>query len=152
MPRVIRYIVWIAVAVAVVGGLISFRLSGKTPGSFLSDLLLNVVAESLGFLVGIALPLWLASGKLDKLAPRVISIIAQLKADDKIHSQTARDCVVCAAGFLFEDHLGETRERPHVTRQDVTCNVCTLPIEIEGKLSETTRCAHCKLPGKYWKV
>lgn len=148
--RLIPYGIIIAFAAAALSFFIGFLFSTDSGRVFWSGFLLNLAAE----LMGVALTLWgaaiVAGKKLDNLTPRLVDLIAHLRKDKKIGSETARSAVICMVEILSEDRLRRTRPSLSIYTRERNCRVCLDSSEIDKEDDGSERCKHCRLKREIW--
>lgn len=134
-------------------GIGSFILLAANKDSFAGNLLLNIVAECVGFAGGAAIGVWvavsLAEDKLTRVAPHLVRLIRQLREDDTITGQAARECVGCAVLALSEKPFRDWRDAAPGSHYPTPCGVCALTFEADSA-ADGVRCLRCGLPAETW--
>lgn len=148
MRKLILFTVIALFGVAPLLALWSYYLADENGrNTFWSNVLLNLVAEFLGFTLGILLPLiiaaWFAE---DKIKP-IVQLIARLRSEKIITPLTARGCVMCAAKLISEEKLKKDSSLSLLSKPD-SCAVCSLTIDTRSD----NRCQHCGLKDHVWKI
>lgn len=140
-----------------VGGLLcmlSYLLLSQHGDSFAGNLLLNVVAECLGFAGGAVIALWVAKElterKLREVAPHLVRVIRQLREDATISDRAARECVSCAVHILSEKPFRAERQPSAVSPHPVPCGVCALKFDADLSVTQRVQCLRCGLPDSIW--
>ena len=142
----------VAVVVAALLAFVSFSLGRDGAGEFISSLLLNIVAEAVGVGATALIGLWIARKMLRDVAPALVNVIRRLREGGTISDKAAQAMVVLSVQLLFQDALTEERDTSIAgERVHKSCSVCSLPYVTEPTKNSVHRCAHCKLPGVYWR-
>jgi hypothetical protein len=153
MRKLVIYGLIAVIVLALILGIVSFKLSGDNGDQvFWSNLLLNIVAELFGLALGILIPLIivskLAGQRLDRLARPLVELIAELRTHNAISATAARNCVICAVRLLSEDHLKQKSISLSIAYKKDNCEVCALRIDT----LPDKRCEHCGLLDHVWKL
>jgi hypothetical protein len=148
MKRLIALYATFALALAVALASKSFVLMRSADWyDFESNLLLNVVAEFVGFSFGIVAAAHLATRaaqkKVDELAEPVLALIRHLREGGTISPPAARAAVVTTVKIISEKAAPRTGGIADSTE---ICSVCALGC----KLTTRNRCRDCGLPGRFW--
>jgi hypothetical protein len=155
MKLMLPYAIVALVVAAVLAG-VSFMMTAPRvgPTEFEANLLLNVVAEFIGFGVGIVAAGHLAARatqkKIDELGKPLVQLIRQLRVDGTITSEAARAAVQAVFSVISEKAIGSARIGGIDDAAD-NCAVCALECKVAGT-GENKRCRLCHLPGKIWSV
>jgi|CXWL01.1.fsa_nt_gi hypothetical protein len=133
---------------------LSYCFLARDGSSFAGNLLLNVVAECLGFAGGAVVALWvakyIAEKKLAEIAPHLVRVIRQLRADATISGRAAQECVSCAVHVLSEKPFCAGRDPDGVSQHAAPCGVCALKFEADPSVTDRIQCLRCGLPESIW--
>jgi hypothetical protein len=150
MNKVTRLLVWVMVLVACGSLVAAYLLTEHKAQEFWSDFLLHVVAEFSGLAIAIVVAYKYASKRLDDFAPAIVKLVQQLRAEKRISTESARQCVICAAQVISEGHIRKARPTLSILSKEAVCAVCENKAEIrEGKAGGMI-CSYCHLPRSVW--
>jgi hypothetical protein len=156
MPGLLRYALIFLVLSSFTFALLSYFLAPEkeTAKDFLSSFSLNIVAELIGIVVGILIPLivalWYAGKKFEEAATPLAEFVAQLRADKKISKEAARRSMVCAVTLISQDHISLLSNNSFTLGyEEKDCDVCDLPIRIG---EDDKSCDFCGIKQHIWEI
>ena len=154
MRTILRYSSYVVIT-AIIALVISYALSKDNLSEFISNFFLNLVAEFLGIAIGGVLAAFiaykLATDKLDKLAPDLVALIAQLRKGRTINEKAARQCVICTVSFISEESLLQARDTAaSISITTLKCPVCELDADVVRSADGHRHCTHYHLQGNVW--
>jgi hypothetical protein len=143
------------IVAAILLATISFNLAEPaTTGSiFISNLMLNIVAELIGVCLAVSgviiLTLLYARKKFEGVATPIAGLVAQLRAEGVISAEAARRSMVCAVKVITPESMSQRENNQyHLGLKHRPCDVCSLPTTVD----EGIPCRFCKLEKHIWTI
>jgi hypothetical protein len=127
---------------------------GKDRGTFLPNLLLNLVPEILGVAAGTmiawAVATKFASDKFSLHADKYFNLIAGLRVKNKISGKVARKAMIVLVPLLNDKILPNDVGKDFVSPETKRCKVCGLRSHIHIEKG-VKKCGECGLKAKHWE-